>query len=126
MSCADNLRRFRTNLLPETAETGLKGGRENGCDFNPLLLLLDRLGSSSNFVPNLRKNDIIDASYQHTTSLVARVSLVQPIVTNSIIWLDYQTEHQFSLSIDIEVMLFFPFLLCFFENYQSDTDQIYT
>ena len=55
----------------ETAETGLEGGRENGWivdNFNPFLLFLDRLGSSK-FVPNLRKNDVIDASCQHTASL---------------------------------------------------------
>ena len=75
MSCADNLRRFRTNLLlPSLGRNSRnwgKGGRENGCnvdDFKPFLLFLDRLGSTK-FVPNQRKNDLIDANYQHTTSL---------------------------------------------------------
>ena len=83
MPCAAILRTFssmcvdleRIYCFPdwaETAETGLEGGRENGWivdNFNPFLLFLDWLGSSK-FVPNLRKNDVIDASCQHTASLL--------------------------------------------------------
>ena len=90
MARADNMRIFRTNLLLPSISRNSRSGLKSSTihpDLPPawFLLFLPGLGSSK-YVPNLRKNDVIDACCQYTASLVKRWESIFSAMIYIMIW----------------------------------------